>query len=32
MHRSTMTWTYLVNENQFSSGSQAMQQIAGIFR
>ncbi|WP_298441789.1 accessory Sec system translocase SecA2 [Gordonia sp. (in: high G+C Gram-positive bacteria)] len=32
LHRSTMTWTYLVHENQFSSGSQAMQGIVGIFR
>lgn len=32
LHRSTMTWTYLVHDNQFSSGSQAMQGIAGIFR
>ncbi|MFT4087161.1 MAG: accessory Sec system translocase SecA2, partial [Gordonia sp. (in: high G+C Gram-positive bacteria)] len=32
MHRSTMTWTYLVHENQFSAGSQAMQGIVGIFR
>ena len=32
LHRSTMTWTYLVHQNQFSSGSQAMQGIAGIFR
>ncbi|MCK0440780.1 accessory Sec system translocase SecA2 [Gordonia alkaliphila] len=32
LHRSTMTWTYLVNENQFSAGSQAMQGIVGIFR
>ncbi|MFM9377933.1 accessory Sec system translocase SecA2 [Gordonia sp. VNK21] len=32
MHRSTMTWTYLVHENQFSSGSQALQGIVGIFR
>ncbi|GAA3967432.1 accessory Sec system translocase SecA2 [Gordonia caeni] len=32
LHRSTMTWTYLVHENQFSAGSQAMQGIVGIFR
>ncbi len=32
LHRSTMTWTYLVNENQFSAGSQALQGIVGIFR
>ncbi|MFZ2511771.1 MAG: accessory Sec system translocase SecA2 [Gordonia sp. (in: high G+C Gram-positive bacteria)] len=32
LHRSTMTWTYLVHENQFSAGSQALQGIVGIFR
>ena len=32
-HRSTMTWTYLVHENQFASaGARAMQGIVGIFR
>nr|WP_221247419.1 accessory Sec system translocase SecA2 [Gordonia humi] len=33
MHRSTMTWTYLVHENHFASaGAQAIQGIVGIFR
>ncbi|MGB3697963.1 MAG: accessory Sec system translocase SecA2 [Gordonia sp. (in: high G+C Gram-positive bacteria)] len=33
LHRSTMTWTYLVNENHFASaGAQAIQGIVGIFR
>ncbi|WP_341267367.1 accessory Sec system translocase SecA2 [Gordonia malaquae] len=33
MHRSTMTWTYLVHENHFASaGAQAVQGIVGIFR
>ncbi|MFT3715095.1 MAG: accessory Sec system translocase SecA2 [Gordonia sp. (in: high G+C Gram-positive bacteria)] len=32
LRRSTMTWTYLVHQNQFSAGSQAMQGIVGIFR
>ncbi len=33
LHRSTMTWTYLVHENHFASaGAQAVQGIVGIFR
>ncbi|WP_026918019.1 accessory Sec system translocase SecA2 [Gordonia shandongensis] len=33
LHRSTMTWTYLVHENHFASaGAQAIQGIVGIFR